>query len=593
MSNASMRNATVLAILLLFPAFSIAPGLVGTASGAAPSPTPFYTPVVVNDYILGDQGLPVIASLPNKRLIILWQDPRSGLEDIYASVSNNNGTTYDPNKRVDDSFGSSRQVEPSVAVTANGTILAVWQDNRRSTIDYDIYFSRSLNGGATFTKNVKVDDSNSTISWQERPSVAVTSKGLIYVAWTDDRTGHLRIRGAYSADGGATFSPSSEIVSTSSTSGQTGGGVAATDNRVFIAFMDNVSGAPHPYACISTDGGKNFSSPVRLDDTGESGAMQRGLAIAPMPDGGVAAVWEDSRNGGWDLYASIVTRNGALTGPNFRVDDDTSGAYQKNANIATDQIGNIYAVWEDERDNNFAVRFAYAEQGIDQFSASVEIASPGPNDVQRRPAIAAVEPGQVFVTWQDDKEGTYDVYSCAGYIPNLFSMHLESSWNFVSIYLEGFSYNASTLGLAFGDVVVAWNPATQSFDRTYIVGISASTFDFPIIPNSGYWIYAGVDEKLILKGHVPTSRQTKEISVPSGGGWAIFSFASLNITRYASDIPKLYSVPGSITCVVSYDTATGTYTGYISGLPHTDYALVPGKAYWSWVTASGVFSYDP
>lgn len=378
----------------------------------------FTAPVMVNDNRANVQAAPVIATVPGAELFVAWQDSRSGNEDIYVSRSLDNGSSFSPNKRADDSIVSSKQVEPSVAISENGTIYMAWQDNRRRTFDYDIFFSKSYDGGETFARNLKVDDSTDAISWQERPSIAVTSSGYIYIAWTDDRTGHIRVRGTWSADGGTTFSASEEIVPSGDTSGQAGISLISNGDRIFAAFMDNVSGLPHPYVCISTDGGQSFSPPARLDNTG-SAASQRGVSIAPLPGGGIVALWEDSRGGDWDICASMMSSEGDITVADFRVDDDSSEAYQKNAWAATDQLGNVYAIWEDERDSEFAIRFAYLAAGRDSFSASVEVATPGSDDMQRRPSVCSTGPGHVHVSWQDDKAGSYDIYSSAGYVPEL------------------------------------------------------------------------------------------------------------------------------------------------------------------------------
>jgi hypothetical protein len=555
----------------------------------------FGTPVMVNDETVNEQEAPVIAALPGRELFIAWQDARLGNEDIFVPKSHANGTVFSPNKRADDSIGTSKQMEPAVATTVNGTILITWQDNRRSVFDYDIYFTRSYDGGATFTRNAKVDDSNSSsISWQERPSIAVTTGGAIFIAWTDDRSGQLRVRGTSSMDGGATFSPSKEIAPSVNSYGQTGVALASNGNRIFAAFMDNTTttGKPHPYVCFSTDGGKTFSAPIRLDNTSGDVGWQKSVAIAPMPDGGVVAVWGDSRNGNEDIYASITSSNGTLTTSDFRVDDDTTGAYQLNPSVATDKVGGIYAVWEDERGGMFSVRFAYKQAGKTLFNASVEVASPGNNDIQRRPAIVATDPGRVFVTWQDDKAGTYDVYSSAGELP--FIIDLVTGWNFVSFPRVGFGYNASTLGLMTGDTVTQWNPTTQRY-QNYIIGFPVN--DFAILPNTGYWINVPSGTRsLTVFGSVPTTNQQKSITVPTGGGWATIGFAMSDLTRHAKDVPGMYSVPGSITAVSTYNPVAQMYTTWVSVIPDmNNFALVPGQAYWIMCRASGVLTYtiDP
>ena len=383
------------------------------------SPPSFGPAVRVNNNAANDQGAPSIARVPGQEPFVAWQDSRSGNQDLYATKSQDNGTSFEVDTRVDDSVGISAQIEPSVAVSSNGTIMLVWQDNRRTTFDYDIYFTKSNDGGKTFWPNVKVDDSNETISWQERPSIAVTDNGVIYVAWMDDRSGHIRIRGAFSTDNGMTFSSSKEIAPSDGTNAQSGVQLAVHGNKIFAAFIDNPSGITHPYLAYSIDGGTTFSSPLRLDNTDSSGASQRDIAIASLPDGGLAAIWGDTRSGNLDIYGCFVSASGVVGASNYRVDDDTSGAAQETPCLASDQNGNLYAAWEDERNSLFAIRFTYLQSGRTQYSASTPVAIPGGNDIQRRPSITAVTPGHVFVAWQDDKAGTDDVYSAAGTVPSL------------------------------------------------------------------------------------------------------------------------------------------------------------------------------
>lgn len=577
----------------------ISPPLLGGAGDdepvvrtAAVPLTPFRSPVIVNDNRANDQALPVIAGMPGQGLFVAWQDSRSGNADIYTSVSVDNGTTFAPNRRADDSVRTSMQVEPALAVTVNGTILLAWQDNRRSTFDYDVYFTKSYDRGATFTGNVRVEDPTINISWQERPSIAVTGKSVIYVAWTDDRTGIPRVRGAFSTDEGATFSPSVEIDPSSETSGQTGVVVASSGDRIFAAFMDNVSGKSHPYACVSTNGGKSFSAPTRLDRSGNGGAMQSGISISSMPRGGIVAVWEDSRNGNRDIYACIVGPNAAIQTPDFRVDDDSTGAYQLDASVSSDQLGNVYAVWQDERNGLYAIRFALMTAGGSKFTASMEVATPRSGDMQRRASVIATEPGFVYVVWQDDSAGSYDVYSSAGYFAGLYDLSLVAGWNFVPVLLAGYGYNASTLGLRVDDTVCSWNSTTATYDQSFTVGRTPARLDFALIPNTGYWIYANAAETIHFNGTIPTTKQHKTVTVPAGGGWAALGFESLNSTRRASDIPNMFS-GGAITTVASYDPLSGTYVSYSKGVPRTDFALVVGQAYWCWCSTNGTFSYDP
>ena len=388
----------------------------------------FTEPAMVNDNRANIQAAPCAVQRSDGELVVVWQDSRNGDEDIYVARSSDNAATFGRNTRADDASTSSKQMEPSAAISGSDTIYLVWQDNRHNRIDYDIYMTSSTDGGLTFTPNVKVDDSNSTISWQERPSAAVADDGTIVVAWTDDRTGTLRVRRSISVDNGQTFSPSSDLnLLPSASSGQTGAALTSNMGTVFAVFMDNSLGTPHPYLCTSTDSGRTFGAPVRLDSTGVPGSSQRAPALAPHPDGGVLVVWEDSRNGGWDIYGALVSAEGALTGSDFRVDDSPDGWDQRDPSAGVDANGNLYAAWEDDRDNAYAVRFSYAFAGTTAFWPSIEVSVPSSDTMQRKAVAHVASPGTVYVSWQDDSEGSYDVFASRGFFPELATLIPEFS----------------------------------------------------------------------------------------------------------------------------------------------------------------------
>jgi hypothetical protein len=588
-----MATVAVFSFLSTLPASPVnRENLAHIAAGASP----FGQQIRVNDNSANEQTVPVIVSLPGHALVAFWQDTRAGYGAIYTSRSLDNGTTWAPNKRVDDPiFNSSIPMSPAATVTTNGTVLVVWEDNRMNTFDYDIFLAVSYNKGLSFSKNVRVDDGPPG-SWQEKPSVAVTGKGTVYVAWTDDRTGLLRVRGSYSLDKGSTFSSSKEIVP-NGTGGETEVSLAVNFNTIYAAFMDNITRmTPHPFLCVSKDGGKTFTSPQRLDDTGRRGRAQYDLSIVAMPAGGVAAIWTDYRNGNPDIYVSVVAQDLSYAISNLRIEDDSTYLYawQERPCIASDALGNIYAAWQDERTTGYpAIRFALLKVGKTSFNASVEVAKPGNTDMQMMPSVTAGDPGRAFVTWQDDKGGTDDVYTAAGSFTNVYGIVLTSGWNLISTFVNGSGYRASTLGLMRGDSVLGWNTTTSRFDQNYIVGISPPSADFPLHASTGYWVYATKAEALYLAGTMPTAKQTKKVDVPAGGNWVAIGFESFNSSRRASDIPALYNASGGISSVYSFDPSTGVYSTYIVGVPSTDFKIVLGRGYWIWCKVSGVLSYLP
>ena len=185
-----------------------------------------------------------------------------------------------------------------------------------------------------------------------------------------------------------------------------------------------------------------------------------------------------------------------------------------------------------------------------------------------------------------DRNNSLDVVNGIPVMVGPFSLPLAVGWNFVGIPIVA-AYKASTIGLATGDVIVGWNPATQSYNQNYIKGISPPIADFVIAPHRGYWIWVAVAKTLSLTGNIPTTTQAFSFTVPSTGGWVTLGFNSMKTTWKAADIVTMYSGPPStnITLVARY-TGTG-YVTYIKGTPLNNFALAPGQGYWCWVEGGG------
>jgi hypothetical protein len=197
-----------------------------------------------------------------------------------------------------------------------------------------------------------------------------------------------------------------------------------------------------------------------------------------------------------------------------------------------------------------------------------------------------------FTVSVDDAHSHNVTASASANVTGPFVLSLVTGWNFVSLPLVGYGYKASTLGLTNGDTVAKWNPATRVY-QSHIVGVPVN--DFTIDASTGYWINAPSGTRtLTLYGNVPNATQSKTITVPAGGGWAIIGFASLKTTWHARDVPAMYSIANNITTVARYNPATKSYTSWLSTIPTVNnFLLVPGQAYWILVGASGTLTYAP
>ncbi len=240
------------------------------------------------------QTLPCLAVDASGVIYVAWQDYRRNQADIYFAKSTDGGKTFGRNLRVNDDIGRAGQLYPSLAVDARGTLYLAWHDFRRG--NQDIYFSRSTDGGKTFSRNIRVNDDQGTAG-QFNPSLAVDPEGPVYLAWHDLRNGQADIYFAVSRDGGATFSPNRRL----------------------------------------------------NDDRGEAYQFHPSLGVGSR--GTVAVAWEDYRNGQADIYLTYSRDGGDMFSPNLRINDDRRPADHLHAALAVGERHELTVIWEDQRDD--------------------------------------------------------------------------------------------------------------------------------------------------------------------------------------------------------------------------------------------------
>jgi hypothetical protein len=202
---------------------------------------------------------------------------------------------------------------PDMAVAPDGNVYVVWLDGR----DYDpklgdvssVYFARSTDGGKSFGRNVRVAAHTCSCC---RPTVAVDSKGHIYVAWRHNFDDVRDMAVATSDDGGKTFSPLVRVWKDGwAIHGcpESGPSLLSVGNRLYIAwFTLGADGRPRVLASWSDDRGRTFAPPVEVS-TGVLDANHP-MLFAGKPNGvWVAFEGRDARaEAGWSSFRTYAIR---------------------------------------------------------------------------------------------------------------------------------------------------------------------------------------------------------------------------------------------------------------------------------------------
>jgi len=244
---------------------------------------------------------PSIAVAEENILYVAWPDPQTGDYDIYLTKSLDAGISFLPEKRINDVFeGNQTRVymtyRPKLGLCVtyldrgSGTEKSNYNATSfiKKTIQAgDIYFTKSTDGGDTFSESVLVTDSTFQQYGQWVWGIAADDSGNVYVVFTDDPY-----------DKSIVFVSKATFDITSIPNGQ-------LDIRIPETFCLSQN-YPNPFNAQTTI---EYSIPVEsyvtLNIYNILGEKVRTLARASEPQGRYQVVW-DGKNAAGDLVSSGV-----------------------------------------------------------------------------------------------------------------------------------------------------------------------------------------------------------------------------------------------------------------------------------------------
>ena len=169
----------------------------------------------------------------NTNVYIVWQgNNKEGQFDIFLSKSSDGGITF--SQPINLSNDSSDSINPQLATVQNN-LFVIWNDN--STKNYNIMIKRSSDGGITFSQPINL--SNTTKADSINPQLASTANEL-YVVWQgNNKEGQFDIFLSKSSDGGITFSQPINLSNTTN-SNSINPQLAATANELFVVWQEDI-----------------------------------------------------------------------------------------------------------------------------------------------------------------------------------------------------------------------------------------------------------------------------------------------------------------------------------------------------------------
>lgn len=555
------------------------------------SASPVFEPnhIVNDDAGTAEQKRVAAVADPSGNVYVAWQDFRGGDFDIYFAKSSDGGRTFSGNVRIDGAPSAATQERPALALGPNGEIVAVWHDDRRAYMDFDIYASVSFDKGATFSPAVRVSDGPNKVR-QFNPSVAVDLLGNVYVAWQDFRSGHGDIRIARATLSSFSFSPSVRVDDDVGSNGTQASPsvVVSSLGTVYVAYHDNRSGEynGNVYLAKSTDGGRSFGLSVRVDDTGTATWSQGQASLAIDSVGNLFIVWQDARNNGefdYDVYFAKSTDGGRTFSRNIRVDDAPRGSSQTAPRIAVGTAGTLYVVWGDERNVDSDIYFSSSTDGGATFApgARVDDAPDSPTNPapQYLPQIVESATGLVAVLWQDLRKDrdSGDIYASTSFLAVGPALRVDVSlqpWHIAPGEKTDIVIRVTSDGTGVDGAAVTLS-ANVSGALGSVVALGSGNYAASYVPyvtmgSSGGTIEIAITARAAKVGYVSGAGQaplrvSPRIAVSLTSPWDVLAVGqTMGVTALASSsgVPV---VGGSITATVSPGGALNATSGWTDG----------------------------
>ncbi len=347
-------------------------------------------------------------------IYLLWADFRRDRGDIYFAYRPVDGEWEEP-VAVDPRIPPGEQCAPALTVDEAGHAYAVWEDGRKD--DGGLYFSsRGVDG------TWEVPERISTFKYFTNdyyPDVVSDKEGGVYVVWLEKFKDDTNINFAYRLAGGdwTVEKQIDDVLKLDHADAPVLIIDAKNTIHLFLAIQEldlrsghnreNNSDVQWVYS-LERAAGEEWELGERVDDNRREIGIIRDPEVVIDSRGNFYAVWADGREWVNDIYFAYRKASGVWRA-NERISDDPFAPRQVNPSLALDGKGNVYALWQENKNNSSELYFSYRPT-LGKWEAREKVYDDSGPAAPINPTLAVDAAGNAYALWQNHQGSFNDLY---------------------------------------------------------------------------------------------------------------------------------------------------------------------------------------
>lgn len=297
----------------------------------------------------------------------------------------------------------------SKIVAGTNNFFNVWQDFREDINNSKTYAQAySFNGTKLWTNDLSI----SPVIPQLNPDITVDNENNIYTIWQSDFLGqndlYLNKHTVNGTDLWNGYKKATHNYSSNKTQPQ----IIIASSTIFIVWQDERNDNGDIYLnSLNTNGDFIFANDIKIN-TDNSNTKQDKPKIIKDADNNLVLAWLDNRNGQNDIYLTKISQQGNLIwSSEQQINSEILPVDQNNFSLTSDQANNIYLFWSDDRTGQEKIYWQKIDEfGNKFFITDQEFTTQANNAQSINPLIISNQNDQIFVAWQDNRNGQNDIF---------------------------------------------------------------------------------------------------------------------------------------------------------------------------------------